>query len=278
MQDNLKCSPRQHYEMRNCDKVNNSNSAKDKTQFLGQMDEVFDHINIKSPKTIIGYGHKLVKVLKETQNEQHLLFLKEFNFKLRHEHFTPEKWYRNSLNDTCSKLAQDTELASLWTELLDQINLTLIKGQLDHQGSKEMFQKNCKKSCKRRCITFLATDQLNLKKDEKKSSIRQILKAFEIKTSHIKKDATFNSVQHNDKCFRCEDESHWARQCPSKASHDSAWPVRQKYYCRADRSFKSKLSNYQYQHRKENHMHKKSKTIIQATTLSPFKYLDYQKF
>ena len=179
------------------------------------MDQVFDYINIKSPKTIIGYGHKLVKVLKETQNEQHL-FLKEFNFKRRHEHFTPEKRYRNSLNDTCSKLAQETELASLWTELLDQ------KGEPDHQGTKEMFQKICKKSCKRRCITFLATDQLNPKKDEQKSSIPQILKAFEMKTSHIKKDATFNSVQHNDQCFRCEDESHWARQCPNKASHDSA--------------------------------------------------------
>lgn len=187
-----KCSPSQHYEVTNCDKVNNFHSAKDEKQLLRQMDQVFDYINIKSPKTIIGYGHKLVKVLKEKQNEQHLLlFLKTFNFKLRHEHFIPGKWYKNSLNDTCSKLAQDTELASLWTELLAQVNLTPKKGEPDHQGTREMFQIICKKFCKRRCITFLAIDQLNPKKEEQKSAIHQMLQAFEMKTSHIKKRCNF---------------------------------------------------------------------------------------
>ena len=147
--------------------MNDFHSAKDEKQLLRQMDQVFDYINIKSPKTIIGYGHKLVKVLKEKQNEQHLLlFLKTFNFKLRHEHFIPGKWYKNSLNDTCSKVAQDTELASLWTELLAQVNLTPKKGEPDHQGTREMFQIICKTFCKRRCITFLAIDQLNPKKEE----------------------------------------------------------------------------------------------------------------
>ena len=68
-----KCSPSQHYEVTNCDKVNNFHSAKDEKQLLRQMDQLFDYINIKSPKTIMGYGHKLVKVLKGKQNEQHLL-------------------------------------------------------------------------------------------------------------------------------------------------------------------------------------------------------------
>lgn len=80
--------------------------------------------------------------------------------------FIPGKWYKNSLNDTCSKVAQDTELASLWAELLAQVNLTPKKGEPDNQGTREMFQIICKTFCKRRCITFLAIDQLNPKKEE----------------------------------------------------------------------------------------------------------------
>ena len=147
----------------NDSRVNNFHTEKDTQQLLRQIEQVFDHINVKSSYTIIGYGHCLVSSLKEKQNEQHLLnFLKKMNFKLRHEHFLAEKWHRNTLNDARSKILHDNELLSAWNTLLQQINLTSGRDAL-HQQTKELFRTICEKFCKRRCITFLAIDYLKTK-------------------------------------------------------------------------------------------------------------------
>ena len=91
------------------DVVNNIHSQKDEQQLLSQMERVFDYINVKLPSTIIGYGQRLVNVLKEKQNELHLLdFFKKLNFNLRHEHFISGNGTKNTLNDACSKLLKDT--------------------------------------------------------------------------------------------------------------------------------------------------------------------------
>lgn len=74
-------------------------------------------------------------------------------------------------------------------------------------------------------MTFLAIDQLNPRSEEQQTAIRQLLRTFE-KGS----EKPFLSSKPTDKCFKCEEEGHWAKECKKEIPHDSAWLQRQRCY------------------------------------------------
>ena len=75
------------------------------------------------------------------------------------------------------------------------------------------------------CDNFLAIDQLNPRSEEQQTAICQLLRTFEkgLEKSYL-------SSKPTDKCFKCGEEGHWAKECKKEIPHDSAWLQRQRCY------------------------------------------------
>ena len=201
--------------------VENFHTQKDEQQLYRQAEQVLDIINIKC--TIIGYTLKLVSILREKQNRQHLLFfLKRFNFKLRHHHLMHGKWHKNTLNEALTTLHHDKELQRFCKTLLQDIDMVNHQGVNVESSSCEIFDMFCRKFCKRRCVTFLAVDGLNFKNEEQSSAIRQMLRCLD--------KQVVKNVKATDKCFKCGEEGHWANKCKKDIPHDQAWLLKQQCY------------------------------------------------
>ena len=189
------------------EEVNKFHSQKDEHQLYRQVQQVFDYINVKSSSVIIGYGQRLVGILREEQNRKLVMqFLKYFNYKLRHNHFL-----------------QGLKMA--WNRLLIQINMCHEGLEANQKSTTEVFGTVCDKFSKRRCVTFLAIDQLNPRSEEQQTAICQLLRTFE-KGS----EKSYLSSKPTDKCFKCGEEGHWAKECKKEIPHDSAWLQRQRCY------------------------------------------------
>ena len=65
----------------------------------------------------------------------------------------------------------------------------------------------------------------NPRSEEQQTAIRQLLRTPE-KVS----DKPFLSPKPTDKCFKCGEEGHWAKECKKEIPHDSAWLPRQRCY------------------------------------------------
>ena len=208
------------------EEVNNFHSKKDEDQLYRQVQQVFDYINVKSSSVIIGYGQRLVSILREEQNRKYLMqFLKFFNYKLRHKHFIQGNWHKYTLLNAQRSLRNNHELKMAWSRLLIQVNMTHESVEANEQSTTEVFGTICEKFSKRRCVTFLAIDQLNPRSEEQQSAIRQLLRTFE-KAS----EKPPLSSKPTDKCFKCGEEGHWARECKKEIPHDSAWLQTQRCY------------------------------------------------
>jgi len=133
----------------------------------------------------------------------------------------------NSLTDALTLIPQDKDLMASWHGLLATINYTKQDLNVDNQSS-EIFEMFCKKVCKRRCVTFLAVDQLNPRSEEQSSVIRQMLRRFD--KVPVKQGVTKLNVKPTDKCFKCGEQGHWAIQCKQNVPHDPAWLEKQQCY------------------------------------------------
>ena len=201
--------------------VESFHTQKDEQQLYRHAEQVLEHITVKSPSTIIGQSLKLVSILREKQNRQHLLqFLKKFNFLLRHQHFVCGKWHTNSLNDALTAVQQDNQLQGFWQTLLVEVNVAIPSNQMFHMFSK--------KFCKRRCVTFLAIDEINPKSEDQKTAIRQMLRSFD--KEPVKQRMKEVHVKSTDICFKCGEQGHWAKQCQKKIPHDPAWLEKQQCF------------------------------------------------
>ena len=74
----------------------------------------------------------------------------------------------------------------------------------------DLYQIVCETYSKRRCVTFLAIDDLNPKNDEQQSAIRQLLRTVE--RGYQKIPDTCNSPKPTDKCFKCGEERQLGKQ------------------------------------------------------------------
>ena len=99
-------------------------------------------------------------------------------------------------------------------------------------------------------MTYLAVDQLNVKNEEQKSAIRQMLRSFEKETTSKQ---NVNNVKTTDKCFKCGETGHWAVQCKKNIPHDPKWLEKQQCYAcgqkghlKADCSLRIKASHTKY--------------------------------
>ena len=166
---------------------------------------------------------RLVSILREVQNQKHVMqFLKFFNCKLRH--FTQGHWHKHNLLNAHTSLLNDHGLKMAWNRLLTKVNMCPEGIEGNEQSTTEVFKIICEKFSKRRCVTFLAIDQLNPRSEEQQTAIRQLLRTFE-KGS----EKPFLSSKPTDKCFKCG-EGHWAKECKKEIPHDSAWLPRQRCY------------------------------------------------
>ena len=184
-------------------------SQKDEHQLYRQVQQAFDYINVKSSSVVIGYGQRLVSILREERNQKHVTqFLKFFNFRLRHNHFIQGHWHKYTLLNARASLLNDQGLKIAWNRLLSQVNMCQEGIEDNEQSTTEVFKTIYEKFSKRRCVTFLAIDQLNPRSEEQQTAIRQLLRTFE-KGS----DKPFLSPKPTDKCFKCGEEGHWAKEC-----------------------------------------------------------------
>ena len=119
-----------------------------------------------------------------------------------------EKWHTNSLNDALTAEQQDSELKGFWQTLLVELNL-VSQGFNVAIPSSEMFYMFSKRFCKRRCVTFLAVDEMNPRSEDQKTATRQMLGSFdkELVKQRVKE------VKSTDKCFKRGEQGHWAKQC-----------------------------------------------------------------
>lgn len=122
-------------------------------------------------------------------------------------------------------LLNDQGLKMAWNRLLIQVNMTPKNVEANEYSTIEVFRTMCEKFSKRRCVMFLAIDKLNLKSEEQQTAIRQLLRTFE-KGS----EKPFLRSKPTDKCFKCREEGHWAKECKKEMPHDSAWLQRQRCY------------------------------------------------
>lgn len=209
-----------------CD-VDAFHTQRDEQQLYRQAGQVLDLITIKSSSTIISNTLKLVSILREKQNKQNLLnFLKTFNYKLRHQHLIQGKWHKDILNDTLTAIHQDKELQRCWQTLVQNVSTKGHKVLNVDNPSSEIFRMFCGKFGKRRCVTYLAVDELNPKSEEQKSAIRQMLRSLEKATTKQQ----VKNVKATDKCFKCGEMGHWASQCKKDIPHDPAWLQKQHCY------------------------------------------------
>ena len=159
--------------------MNKFHSQKDELQLYRQVQQVFDYINVKSSSVIIGYGQKLVSILREEQNRKHLMqFLKFFNYELRHNHFIQGNWHRYALLNARTSLLNDQGLKMAWIKLLIQVNMTHESVEANVHSTIEVFGTMCEKFSKRGCVTFLAIDQLNPRGEEQQTAIRKATPHF----------------------------------------------------------------------------------------------------
>lgn len=108
----------------NDEEVNVFHSQKDVQQLYRQVQQVFDYINVKSSSVLMGYGQRLVSILREEQNKEHLIrFLKIFNFKLRNEHFFNGNSKKETLMNARSALLNDQTIEQEWNRLLTKVNM-----------------------------------------------------------------------------------------------------------------------------------------------------------
>ena len=207
--------------------VNVFHSQKDVQQLYRQVQQVFDYINVKSSSVLMGYGQRLVSILREEQNKEHLIrFLKIFNFKLRNEHFFNGNWKKETLMNARSALLNDQTIEQEWNRLLRKVNMLHVN---ETESSKSRIFKIVRdKFSKRRCVTFLAVDCLNPKCDEQQTAIRQLLRTF--KRTADKGSTFLPLVKPSDKCYKCGDEGHWAHQGKKDIPHDPEWLKKQQCY------------------------------------------------
>ena len=66
-----------------------------------------------------------------------------------------------------------------WNRLLSQVNMCQEGMKANEQLTTEVFKTVYEKFSKRRCVTFLAIDQLNPRSEEQQTAIRQLLRTFE---------------------------------------------------------------------------------------------------
>ena len=96
--------------------------------------------------------------------------------------------------------------------------------------SSQVLSAFVRKFTKRRCVNYLARDDLAPKHEEDASAVWQMLQKF----NHKAYSNTTSKAQSGDICFRCKKQGHWANECPE--GHELEWLANQNCFLREKRA------------------------------------------